>query len=78
MTYEVKYNFSFKETPPVNDALFEVDVLYDAKCQAEIPISTNVEPHILNAARLDFIDEHGMLAPFCLQCFAIVDFVKKN
>lgn len=76
-TYEVKYQFSFKELPPVNDAVYEEDVVYDDKCLAEVPISSNVEPDLLNAARLDFIDNMGMLAPFCLQIFRIVDFIKK-
>lgn len=77
-TYEVQYQFSFQELPPVNDALYEVDISYDAKCLAEVPISTNVEPHLLNAARLDFVDDFGFVAPFCLKSFKIISFIKKG
>lgn len=75
-TYKVLYQFSFKENPPVHDVIYDVDVVYDGKCLAEVPISTDVAPYLLMAARMDFIDNLGMLAPFCLEIFRIVDFIK--
>lgn len=77
-TYEIKYQFSLSDIPVPNDENLEIDEAYDRECLGEVQISENVEPQCLNAARLDFIDDFGMLAPFYLKSFRIVSYIKKN
>ena len=77
-TYEINYQFVFNEMPAFDDDNLEINTAYDRKCIGEIQISENVEPQCLNAARLDFIDDFGMLAPFYLKSFKLISFIKKN
>jgi hypothetical protein len=76
-TYHISYQFSLSEKIDYIDQELEINKLYDKECIAEVQVSTNVEKQCLNAARLDFIDDYGMLAPFSLNTFGLLIFVKK-
>lgn len=76
--YLIVYEFSIDKPIEPNDSQLKLGNFYTKECIAEVQVSTNVEPQCLNAARLDFIDDYGMLSPFSLASFQIISFTKKN
>jgi hypothetical protein len=76
-TYEIKYQFTFSEIP-VSEKDLKRHQVYETECLAEVQVSENVESQCLNAARLDFVDDYGFIAPFLLDSFNLISFIKKN